>query len=380
MSSSYRIPFNKPCLTGNEFNYVSDAIKQGHASGDGPFTRKCQSLLESILVTSKVLLTTSCTHALEIAALLLDLQPQDEVIVPSFTFVSTANAFALRGAKLVFADVRRDTLNIDEKHLEQLLTPRTRAIVPVHYAGVGCEMDAITALAARTGAVVIEDNAHGFLGRYKGRMLGTIGQIATLSFHETKNIECGEGGAILLNDRSFTERAEIIREKGTDRSRFFRGQVDRYTWVDIGSSYVLSDLLAAFLFAQLESRDHIQSQRKRVWMRYAEALTPWAADRGIRTPAVPAGCEQPFHMFYLIVNSLTQRQALIAHLANLGILAVFHYQPLHLSPMGRRFGGMPGDCPVTENVAERLVRLPLYSDLDDPGISEVVNAITSFPD
>lgn len=376
--SSYRIPFNKPCLTGNEFNYVSAAIKQGHASGDGPFTKKCQALLETILGTPKVLLTTSCTHALEIAALLLDLQPGDEVIVPSFTFVSTANAFALRGAKLVFADIRRDTLNMDERHVERLLTPRTRAIVPVHYAGVGCDMDTITALAASNSATVIEDDAHGLLGRYKGRLLGTIGQLATLSFHETKNLECGEGGAILVNDPALMERAEIIREKGTDRSRFFRGQVDKYTWVDLGSSYVLSDLLAAFLFAQLESRDHIQTQRRRVWSQYANDLASWAAEHGIGTPIIPAECEQPFHMFYLIMNSLAERQAFIAHLAARGILAVFHYQPLHLSPMGRRFGGKPQDCPVTEDIADRLVRLPLYSDLSPAETSEVVKAVTSF--
>ena len=376
--SSYRIPFNKPCLAGKEFEYVFDAIKAGHASGDGPFTRKCQALLEQELGVNKALLTTSCTHALEIAALLIDLKPGDEVILPSFTFVSTANAFALRGARPVFADIRRDTLNIDEAHVERLITPRTKAVVPVHYAGIACQMDVIMKLADRHGFAVVEDNAHGLLGRFREQKLGTIGHLATLSFHETKNIECGEGGAILINDARYIERAEIIREKGTNRSRFFRGQVDKYTWVDIGSSYVISDMLAAFLFAQLEARDRIQAQRRRVWTAYWDGLGAWARDRGIGVPHVPADCDQPFHMFYLVMNNLEQRQALIGHLANRGILAVFHYQPLHLSTMGQRFGGRAGDCPVTEDVADRLVRLPLYSDLSDAEIAEVIEAIQSF--
>ncbi len=376
--SNYRIPFNKPCLTGREFEYVSDAIRQGHASGDGPYTRKCQALLESALGVKRALLTTSCTHALEMSALLLDLKPGDEVILPSFTFVSTANAFVLRGARPVFADIRRDTLNIDESQVERLISAKTRAIVPVHYAGVACEMDALQRLAEKHNLAMIEDNAHGLFGRYKQRLLGTIGHMATLSFHETKNFECGEGGALLVNSPEFVERAEIIREKGTDRSRFFRGQVDKYTWVDVGSSYVLSDMLAAFLFAQLESRNHIQTERRRVWSQYASELTAWAADGGIRTPYIPEHCEQPYHMFYLIMKSLGERQNLIAHLARRGILAVFHYQPLHVSGMGRKFGFNPGDCPVTEDISDRLVRLPLYSDLTGTEIAAVCEGIMSF--
>jgi len=376
--STYRIPFNKPCLTGNELRYVSEAIHTGHASGDGPFTRKCQAILESALGVQKALLTTSCTHALEISAMLLNLTAGDEVIVPSFTFVSTVNAFVLRGAKPVFADIRHDTLNMDERHLESLVSPKTRAIIPVHYAGVGCEMDKIMALAKRRNLTVIEDTAHGLFGRYKNRILGTIGHLGTLSFHETKNLQCGEGGALLINDPGMIDRAEILREKGTDRSRYFRGQVDKYTWVDIGSSYVLSDLLAAFLLAQLESRNRIQSERQRIWEYYADHLKSWAQARGIGTPSIPADCEQPYHMFFLIMESLEQRQSFIAHLKQNGILAVFHYQPLHLSIMGRRYGGRPGQCPVAENLSDRLVRLPFFSDLMESDLESITAAVTSF--
>lgn len=376
--TTYRIPFNKPCLWGNELRYISEAIRYGHASGDGPFTKRCHALLEQELGVPKVLLTTSCTHALEMAALLLDIEPGDEVIVPSFTFVSTVNAFVLRGARPVFLDVRPDTLNLDEAQLERLITPCTKAVVPVHYAGVGCEMDAVLEIAERHGIAVVEDNAHGLFGKYKGRYLGTFGCLAAQSFHETKNFSCGEGGALLINDPQYIERAEIIREKGTNRSRFFRGQVDKYTWVDIGSSYLPSDILAAFLYAQLEAREQIQAKRRRIWEYYYEHLQGWAQDHDVRLPFVPAHCEQPYHMFYLLLRSLQQRQALIAHLKAHGILSVFHYLPLHLSEMGRRFGGKEGDCPVTEDVSDRLMRLPFYNKLTQNDQADVVAAIREF--
>jgi dTDP-4-amino-4,6-dideoxygalactose transaminase len=292
--------------------------------------------------------------------------------------VSVVNAFVLRGARPVFADVRPDTLNLDEARLESLITARTRAIVPVHYAGVACEMDAILSVAERRGIIVIEDNAHGLYGRYKGRLLGTMGQLATLSFHETKNFTCGEGGALLINDPRFQERAEILREKGTNRSRFFRGQVDKYTWVDIGSSYLPSELLAAFLLAQLEARDRIQAARQRIWQYYAEHLGDWARARGVRLPVVPPACEHPAHIFYLLLPSLADRQALITHLKRAGIASVFHYLPLHLSDMGRRFGGKPGDCPVTEDLSDRLLRLPLYRTLTDADLARIVGALQQW--
>jgi dTDP-4-amino-4,6-dideoxygalactose transaminase len=376
--SDIAIPFNKPCLVGTEFGYVAEAIKQGKISGDGEYTKRCHAFLEQLLGVPKALLTTSCTHALEMAALLLDIQPGDEVIIPSFTFVSTVNAFVLRGAHPVFADIRPDTLNLDESRLEQLITSRTRAIVPVHYAGVGCEMDAILDIAARHGLAVVEDNAHGLFGKYKGQYLGTFGCLATQSFHETKNFSCGEGGALVVNDPRYIERAEIIREKGTNRSRFFRGQVDKYTWVDVGSSYLPSDILAAFLYAQLEARECIQRKRERVWHYYNDHLGNWARTIGVRLPIIPAHCEQPYHMFYMLLPSLELRQSLITYLQDHGILGVFHYQPLHLSDMGRHFGGQAGDCPVTEDVSDRLLRLPFYNDLTEDEQARVVSVITSF--
>ncbi len=375
---SYAIPFNRPCLAGNEYKYIGEAIANGHASGDGPFTRKCHALLEQELQVPKVLLTTSCTHALELAALLLECSPGDEVIVPSFTFVSTANAFALRGARIVFADIRPDTLNLDETQLEGLITGHTKAIVPVHYAGVACEMDAISALARRHGVRIVEDNAHGLLARYKGRYTGTFGCLGTQSFHETKNVSCGEGGALVVNDPELVERAMILREKGTNRSQFLRGQVDKYTWVDLGSSYLPSDLLAAFLYAQLEARAQIQAKRRRVWEFYWEHLKDWAQETGTGLPVIPAECAQSYHMFYIVVNSLEERQGLISHLKSQGILSVFHYVPLHLSEMGRRFGAGPGDCPMTENISERLLRLPFYNDLTENDQARVISAITKF--
>ncbi len=373
-----KIPFNRPTIVGKELYYISQAIHNGYSAGDAAFTKKCHAYLQEALGVPKALLTTSCTHALEMAALLLDIQPGDEVIVPSFTFVTTANAFVLRGAKPVFVDIRPDTLNMDETRLERLITAHTKAILPVHYAGIGCEMEAICEIAAKYNVAIVEDNAHGLFGKYRGRYLGTFGQFATQSFHETKNFICGEGGALLINDPRYIERAEIIREKGTNRSRFFRGQVDKYTWVDIGSSYLPSDILAAFLYAQLEAREEIQSRRRHIWEFYEEHLLDWADDHDVRLPVVPPNCEQSYHMFYLLLPSLEQRQALIEHLKAQSILSVFHYLPLHLSDMGRRFGGQEGDCPVTESVSDRLLRLPFYNDLTEADQLQVVTAIKDF--
>jgi dTDP-4-amino-4,6-dideoxygalactose transaminase len=375
MAREITIPFNRPCFEGNEQVYMAEAVRRTWISGDGHFTKLCHQLLEHELKVPKVLLSTSCTDALEMSALLLRIEPGDEVIVPSFTFVSTVNAFVLRGARPVFVDVRPDTLNLDETLLERRITSRTRAIVPVHYAGVGCEMDSILELAGKHRIAVVEDNAHGLFGRYRGRLLGTLGALATQSFHETKNFSCGEGGALILNDPNLIERAEILREKGTNRSRFFRGQVDKYSWVDVGSSFLPSDLLAAFLYAQLEARERIQAKRRRIWERYAAGLQDWAERRGVGTPQVPAHCEQSFHMFYLILPSEARRQALINHLRERGIGSVFHYLPLHLSEMGRKFGGRDGDCPVTEDLSARLVRLPFFNDLDEADQDRVIAAV-----
>lgn len=372
------IDFNHPVLVGRELDYVSEAFRNGHISGDGAFTKKCHACLEQALGVPKALLTTNCTHALEMMAILLDIQPGDEVIIPDFTFVSTVNAFVLRGAKPVFVDIRPDTLNLDETKLEAAITPQTKAIVPVHYAGVGCEMDAIMEIANRRGVPVVEDNAHGLFGKYKGRYLGTFGVMASQSFHETKNFSCGEGGALLINDEKYIERAEIIREKGTNRSRFFRGQVDKYTWVDIGSSYLPSDVLAAFLFGQLEQREKIQSHRQRVWETYQAGLADWAQQNGLGLPCVPMHVEQAWHMFYLLLPDLDTRQRFIQYLRERGVYAVFHYLPLHLSDMGLKFGGQPGDCPVTESVSDRLVRLPFYNDLTLEDQELVIAAIREF--
>jgi dTDP-4-amino-4,6-dideoxygalactose transaminase len=372
------IPFNLPGLAGREAEYVAQVMAQGRIAGDGPFTQRCEAYLETELGVAKVLLTTSCTSALEMCALLLDVRPGDEVIMPAFTFVSTANAFVLRGARPVFADVRADTLNIDPAEVERLITPRTRAIVVVHYAGVGCDMDSITEVAGRHGIPVIEDNAHGLFGRYKGRSLGTFGALATLSFHETKNFTCGEGGALLLNDALLIDRAEIIREKGTDRSRFFRGQIDKYTWVDLGSSYLPSDLLAAMLFGQLECRDRIQNLRRLIWERYDEALREWAGDGGVVLPLVPPWCEQTYHMFYMLLPDLENRQRLLAHLRGRQISGAFHYVPLHLSRMGRRWGGKKGQLPVSETVSDRILRLPFYNHLSEADQERVLEAVTEY--
>jgi len=375
---SYRVPFNRVTLIGSELDYITEAVARAHLAGDGHFTRTCSETLERELSVPRVLLTSSCTHALEMCALLLDLAPGDEVIVPSFAFVSTVNAFVLRGATPIFADIRPDTLNLDERALESLITPRTRAIVALHYAGVACEMDEIMAVAARHGIAVIEDNAHGLFGAYRGRPLGAFGAFGTLSFHETKNLTCGEGGALLVNDPRFIERAEILRAKGTNRARFLRGQVDKYTWVDVGSSYLPSELSAAFLFAQLERWPDIQTRRRQLWDRYAAELAGWASARGVRLPIVPDHCDHSSHLFYLLMPDLDARQRLIAHLAGRGVNAVFHYQPLHLSTMGLARGGRAGSCPVTERVSDTLLRLPLYHGLSEEDQSHVIAATRAF--
>jgi len=374
----YQIPFNKAFITGKELGYMAQAIAENHISGDGLFTRRCSSLLEELLGVPKALLTTSCTHALELAAFLLDIHEKDEIIVPSFTFVSTVNAFVIRGARPVFVDIRRDTLNLDERLVERYISPRTRAILPVHYAGVGCEMDVLRQIADHYRISLVEDNAHGLFGKYKGRYLGTLSQMATQSFHETKNFTCGEGGALIINDPGLIERAEILREKGTNRSRFFRGQIDKYTWVDQGSSYLPSELLAAFLYAQLEARQEIQAKRNIIWHLYDQALFEWGNKMGIGLPYVPEECEQSYHMYYLVLPSLDARQRMIAQLKANGILSVFHYQPLHLSEMGQRFGGKLGDCPVTEQVSDRLLRLPFYTGLQEADQCRVIDSILAF--
>ena len=358
-----KIPFNRSDIQGNELEYLKHAIDNGHISGDGIYTKKCNSLLQSTLGVEKALLTTSCTHALEMAAILLDINEGDEVIVPSFTFVSTVNAFVLRGARPIFVDIRPDSLNADENQLESCITEKTKAIILVHYAGVGCEMDTIMNIANKYGIPVIEDNAHGLFGKYKGRYLGTFGALATQSFHETKNFSCGEGGALLINEERFLERAELIREKGTNRSRFFRGEIDKYSWVDIGSSYLPSDILAAILYAQLEKRSLIQTKRKKIWNHYYENLKDWADENDIQLPIILENRDHPYHMFYLITPTLKYRNKLIHHLKNNGIEAVFHYLPLHLSEMGKKFGGKLGDCPVTESISDCIVRLPFYNNL-----------------
>ena len=380
MPDTDTIPFNRSSLEGRELEYIFQTITIGQIAGDQTFSKKCHSLLERALGVHRALLTTSCTHALEMSALLLDIGPGDEVIVPAFTFVSTPNAFVLHGAKPVFCDVRPDTLNLDESQLEALITPRTKAIVPVHYAGVGCEMDEICAIASKHGVAVIEDNAHGIFGKYRGRWLGTLGCMGAQSFHETKNITCGEGGALLINDERFLERAEIIREKGTNRARFFRGQIDKYSWVDKGSSYVMSDVLAAFLYAQLDVWQTIQAKRQNLWQRYHDELATWTLSLGIRQPIIPEHCEQSWHMYYLLLPSLAERTALIAHLKAAGVMAVFHYLPLHLSEYGMRFGGIRGDCPVTEDVSDRLLRLPFYNSMTPADQTRIISALQSFKD
>jgi len=373
-----RITFNRPFIVGQELDYIRQSVEAMHTAGDGGFTRRCRELLRRELGASDVLFTPSCTDALEMCALLLDLQPGDEVILPSFAFVSCVNAFVLRGAKPVFADIREDTLNIDESQVERLITPRTRAVLALHYAGVACEMDALLPLSESSGVPIIEDNAHGLFATYRGRRLGTMGRLATQSFHETKNFICGEGGALVINDPSLVERAEIIRAKGTNRQQFFRGQVDKYTWVDIGSSFVLSDILAAFLLAQLEAREEITGRRRAIWERYDRRFRGSLEAAGVGLPTVPDHCEQSYHMYYLLLPSLDLRQRLIAHLKSRNIDAVFHYTPLHCSEMGLREGHAPIGCPVTERVSDTLLRLPFYYDLGAEDQERVIAEIDSF--
>jgi dTDP-4-amino-4,6-dideoxygalactose transaminase len=373
-----RIPFNRPTLVGGELDLLQQVIESGRLSGDGAFTRKCQALLEEVLGVEKALLTTSCTQALELACLLLDLKPGDEVILPSFTFVSTANAFALRGVKPVFCDVDPRDLNLDPDHAARLITPRTRALVPVHYGGVGCDMDRLGALAEEHQLSIVEDNAHGLFGNYHGRPLGTIGALATLSFHDTKNFTSGEGGVLLINDPALVPRAEILWHKGTNRSRFFRGEIDKYTWVDLGSSYTPSEFTAALLYGQLEAREAVQGARERLWRRYRSELAEWAAAQGVALPPAPEDRLPAYHLFFLVMPTPEAQARLIAELKERGIQSVFHYQPLHSSAMGQRLGGKPGDCPVTERVSASLVRLPFFTSLSESDQSEVIEAVTSF--
>jgi len=358
------IPFNKPFMTGRELWYIAQAHTNGHLSGDGQFTKQCHAWFEQHTGTRRALLTHSCTAALEMAALLAEVQAGDEVIMPSYTFVSTANAFVMRGAVPVFVDIRPDTLNIDETKIEAAITPRTKVILPVHYAGVACEMDTIMDIARRHQLIVVEDAAQGILSTYKGRALGTIGHMGTYSFHETKNIVAGEGGALLVNDPVFAERAEIIREKGTNRGQFFRGQVDKYTWVDIGSSYLPGEVIAAFLWAQLQEADSIIAGRLAIWDHYHAALAPLEAAGQLRRPVVPDGCRHNAHMYYILLESLEQRSAVIASLKAQGVHSVFHYVPLHSAPAGLKHGRVDGPLPHTDQLSDRLLRLPLWSGLE----------------
>jgi len=374
-----KIPFNKPFTIGAELENIAAAVGDGHLAGDGRFTRQCHQWLEQNLGAKRALLTHSCTAALEMAAILCDLKPGDEVIMPSFTFVSTANAFVLRGAVPVFVDVRRDTFNLDERLIDAAITPRTKAIVPVHYAGVSCEMDAIMDLARQRSLLVVEDAAQGILAEYRGRRLGAIGHLGCLSFHETKNVISGEGGALLVNDERFVARAEVIREKGTNRAQFFRGEVDKYSWVDIGSSYLPSELVGAFLWAQLEQARAINARRMDLCSAYRKGLEPLARSGALALPQPePAGVTGNGHMFYVLLQDLAARTRLIAHLKARGIHSVFHYVPLHSSPAGRKFGRAAGPMTVTDDVSSRLLRLPLYFELDEGDVRHIAAAIREF--
>lgn len=372
--SRYRIPFNHPYTTGRELACIREAIEALHLSGNGTFTRRCQTWLEERVGCRKALLTHSCTAALELAALLAEIQPGDEVIMPSYTFVSTANAFVLRGAVPVFVDIRPDTLNLDERRIEEAITPRTKAIVPVHYAGVACEMDTILDIARRHDLLVIEDAAQGLLSTYKDRPVGSFGHLSALSFHETKNVIAGEGGALLINGERWLDRAEILWEKGTNRSQFFRGQVDKYSWIDVGSSFLPSEINAAFLWAQLEQAEAITGERLRIWNRYHDAFAD-LEERGAVRPTIPADCVHNAHLYYLIVRDLPTRTRLLARLHELGIQALFHYVPLHDAPAGRRFGRVHGDLPCTQMAGDRLLRLPLWPGMDDATLGEVIGAV-----
>ena len=378
MHRTNEIAFNASAIMGREMELMQEAVNRNRLAGDGYFTRLCQDWLRKELGSERVLLTTSCTAALEMSALLLNIEPGDEVIVPSFTFVSGTNAFVLRGAKPVFVDIRKDTLNVDEELVEQRISPRTKAITFVNYAGVGCEMDPLLAIAKRHHIALIEDNAHGLFGKYQGRPLGSFGTFAAQSFHDTKNVTCGEGGALIINDAQFVERAEILWEKGTNRKKFLAGLVDKYTWVDVGSSFLLSDLQAAFLFGQFEQAKVIQALRHAIWRRYLDALSPISNELEISLPQVPAHCEHAAHLFYILLPSQSARDELISFLRSQNIGSAFHYLPLHLSPMGRRFGYRQGDCPVTEEISGRLLRLPFHNRLTKGEQDRVLSAIVAF--
>ncbi|MBB5506694.1 dTDP-4-amino-4,6-dideoxygalactose transaminase [Paraburkholderia atlantica] len=373
-----KIPFNQPHMGGKELFYIAQAHINGKLAGDGPYTKRCHTWLETTTGCDKVLLTHSCTAALEMAALLLDIQPGDEIIMPSYTFVSTANAFALRGGIPVFVDIREDTLNLDERLIEAAITPRTRAIVPVHYAGVACEMDTIMEIAQRHNLLVVEDAAQGVMATYKGRALGSIGDLGTYSFHETKNVISGEGGALLVNRPEYAEAAEIIREKGTNRSQFYRGQVDKYTWQSIGSSFLPGELIAAFLWAQLEEAEQITKTRLENWSRYHAMLEPFEAKGMLTRPVVPEHCQHNAHMYYVLVESLSERQRVLERLRQNGIDAVFHYVPLHSSPAGLRYGRTHGSLAVTESQANRLIRLPLWFGMTEDDQQQVTRAFAAF--
>lgn len=372
------IDFNRPAFTGREMDYIKDAVNRGMLCGDGVYTKHCSRWMEEKFQVRHVLLTTSCTHALEMAAYLSDIQPDDEVIMPSYTFVSTADAFVLRGAKAVFVDIRPDTMNIDEKLIEDAVTPRTKAIVPVHYAGVACEMDTIMEIAAKYNLKVIEDAAQGVDAFYKGRALGTIGDFGCYSFHETKNYTMGEGGALLFQDEKYLDRAEVLREKGTDRSKFFRGQVDKYRWVDYGSSYLPSELNAAYLYAQLEEHEKISRKRMEIYNYYHENLKCLADEGKIEQPFVPEECVHNAHMYYIKVRDIQVRTRLLAYLRERGICSVFHYVPLHSAPAGKKFGRFHGEDVYTTKESERLMRLPMFYNLDMEDVKKVVDAIVSF--
>lgn len=372
------IKFNVPPVTGNELQYITEAIQNEKICGDGAFTKKCNEWIEEKFKTSKALLTTSCTHATEMAALLLDIQPGDEVIMPAYTFVSTADAFVMRGATAVFVDIRPDTMNIDETLIEDAITDKTKAIVPVHYAGVACEMDTIMDIAKRHNLAVVEDAAQGVMATYKGKALGTIGDFGCYSFHETKNYSMGEGGALLIRDEKYIEPAEIIREKGTNRSKFFRGQIDKYTWVEAGSSYLPSDMNAAYLWAQLEMAEEINQNRLDSWNRYYEKLSDLAEKGCITLPYIPNECEHNAHMFYIKTKDLEERTRLIDYLKEHGVWAVFHYIPLHTAPAGKKYGRFAGEDRYTTKESERLLRLPLYYNLKSSDIDYIVELITQF--
>ena len=371
-----RIPFNVPMVAGREFEYIRQAIANRHLSGNGPFTARCHAWLQERLGVPKVLLTHSCTAALEMAAILSELGPGDEVIMPSFTFVSTANAFVLRGATPVFSEIRGDTCNLDETFVERAISPRTKAIVVVHYAGVGCNMDAILDIARRHRLMVIEDAAQGVMSTYRDRPLGSLGGLAAISFHETKNVIAGEGGALIVNDARWAERSEVLWEKGTNRTQFFRGAVDKYTWVDIGSSYLPSEINAAFLLAQFEAADEITSRRLAIWRQYHDAFATWERQGVVRRPIVPPECRHNAHMYYLLFRDLAQRTAVQSALRDAGIDAVFHYVPLHSSPAGRKYGRAAGPMQVTDSVSERLLRLPLWAAMTDADVERVADHVS----